>query len=297
MKVLVTGASGFIGRHVTAQLLEQGHEVAALSRHGAAPQPGARSLRGDVVTGAALEEAVAGAHAVIHLVGVIRERGEDATFEKVHVEGTRKVLAAARAAGVSRYVHMSALGAELGSVSSYAETKARAEEMVRASELAWTILRPSLAFGAGSEFFGVILKNLVRLPPVIPQIGDGRFPFRPIWVGDVALAFARALERPETVGESYELVGPVEYSFRELLELVRDALGVHKPIVSVPLPLMRLAVPLFQVLPDPPITRDQLVMLLKGNTGDPARARLAFDLTMESLPKRLPETLGIGVRE
>lgn len=291
MKVLVTGASGFIGSHVTARLLEQGHEVAAFSRHGMAPQPGVQSLQGDVVTGEGLAEAMKDIGAVIHLVGIIREGRGNATFEKVHVAGTQQVLAAARAAGVARYVHMSALGASADSASGYAATKARAEALVKDSGLDWTILRPSLAFGVGGEFFGKILKSLVQLPPVIPQIGNGQFPFRPVWVGDVALAFGRALERPDTVKECYELVGPIEYSFRELLELLRDTLGLKKPIVSVPLPLMRLMVPLLQILPNPPITKDQFLMLIKGNTGNPARARAAFDLTMTALPEQLPDIL------
>lgn len=297
MRVLVTGASGFVGRQVTARLLEHGHEVVTLTRHvtpdGAPPNARLRHVRGDVVTGAGLEEAMAGTQAALHLVGIIRERGGRVTFERVHVEGTRQVLAAAAAAGVERYLHMSALGAERGSASGYADSKARAEALVAASGLAWTILRPSLIFGPGSEFFGKTLKNLVRLPPVIPQLGDGSFPFRPVWAGDVSLAFARALERPATALERYDVVGPVEYSFRELLELVRGALGVRKPIVSVPLPLMRLALPVLALLPEPPITRDQFVMLLAGNTGDPEPARAAFDLPLEPLPPRLPETLGL----
>lgn len=296
MRVLVTGATGFVGHHVIDRLLERGHEVVALARHRAAPRPGVRPARGDVVTGEGLADAVAGADAVVHLVGIIRERGGDVTFEKVHVRGTRNVLAAAREGGVRRYVHMSALGAASGSASGYADSKARAEAIVQGSELAWTILRPSLIFGVGGEFFGKILKDLVRRPPVVPVIGDGSYPFRPIWAGDVARAFEGALERPDTAGQRFELVGPAEYSLRELLVLVRNALGSRKPLVNVPLPLLRLAVPLLELLPDPPITQDQLHQLLRGNTGDPEPARTAFDLTMEPLPKRLPEILGVTER-
>src|SRR5690606_19864432 len=112
-------------------------------------------------------------------------------------------------------------------------SKAAAEAIVRDSGLAWTVLRPSLVFGPGDDFFGRVLADLVRRPPLIPQVGDGRFPFRPVWVGDVVRAFGGALERPATVGRTYEVVGPTEYTFRELLELVRGALGLRKPIVPV----------------------------------------------------------------
>lgn len=289
MNVLVTGASGFVGRHLCDHLRAQGHHVIALVRRPLPEQPGLKTVVGDVVSGAGLMDAMAHVEAVIHLVGIIREVGA-ATFERVHVEGTRNVVGAAREAGVARYVQMSALGAAKGTKSRYFETKAKAEEIVRGSGLGWTIFRPSLIFGVGDEFFGKTLKGLMAAP-VIPQIGDGSFPFRPIYVGDVARAFEQALVRPATIGHSYDLVGPTEYTFRELLLLVRTALGSRKPLVPIPLWTMRLAVTLFERLPNPPITRDQFVMLLMGNTADPGPMLAAFDLPMEALPDHLPAIL------
>ena len=299
MRILITGASGYVGGHLTTALLERGHEVVALSRSGEAPRPGVRAVRGDVVSGEGLPEAMSGIKAVIHLVGIIQESGPSATFEKVHVLGTKNVLDAAQSAGVQRYVHMSALGVDpgVGSASRYLESKGRAEELVRRSGLDWTIHRPSLIFGVGDAFFSDTLANLVKRPPLIPMIGDGRFPLRPVWIGDVTTAFTQSLERSATIGHTYALVGPHEYSFRELLELVRDTLGLRKPIVGVPLPLMRLGLPLLALLPNPPITRDQLEMLVQGNTGDPSDALAAFDLPMMTLPAQLPALLGVGRSE
>lgn len=294
MKVLLTGASGFIGRHLMTAFLERGHRVVALSRSGASPHPEVHAVEGDVASGEGLELAAAGADAVVHLVGIIHEAGPSATFEKVHIRGTANMLAAAESVGVRRFVHMSALGVEHPAGSGYMTSKARAEELVARSGLDWTVFRPSLVFGVGDAFFGDTLAKLVKLPPIIPLIGHGRFPMRPVWVGDVALAFTQALERPATIGRRYTLVGPQEYRFRDLLELVRDALGLRKPIVSVPLPLMRLVIPMLALLPSPPITRDQLTMLVQGNTGDPAEALAAFDLAMEPLPMHLPAILGIA---
>ena len=289
-RVLVTGATGFVGQAVVAELLKQGHHVFAGSREGNG-LPGTSGVKLDVTDAKSVQAAAKQSQptAVIHLVGIIAEKGAQ-TFGSVHVEGTRHVLAAVPAG--ARYVHMSALGADPASKSGYSASKGQAEQLVRASGLEYTIFEPSLIFGPGDDFFGRVLKNLVSQAPIVPQIGDGHFPFRPVSIQDVAAAFVGALSRPETVGQTYELTGPVEYSFRELLQLELKALGKQKPIVPVPLPLMNLAVPLMNLLPNPPITKDQYAMLLEGNTGDPGPAQRAFDLPMLNLAEELPKLLG-----
>jgi NADH dehydrogenase len=126
---------------------------------------------------------------------------------------------------------------------------------------------------------------------VIPVVGTGDYLFRPVWVKDVADAVERAMTRPASARSSLDLVGPDEYTLRELLIEVRGVLGVHKPLVNVPLPLMRLATALFRLLPNPPITRDQLLMLLSGNTSDPAPAVNALGLSLTPLEEVLPQVL------
>lgn len=316
MRFLVTGSSGFVGSYLVDTLTAAGHDVIALSRQAAsspstsssAPAPPASTpaasppasphvtaLAGDVTDASSLKACAKTLEntpidAVIHLVGIIREKGT-ATFEHVHVEGTRNVIELTKQLGVRRFLHMSALGSASDSESGYFTSKARAETLVRQAGLAATIFRPSLIFGVGDEFFGDTLKQLVTLPPVIPQIGDGSFPFRPVWIGDVCTAFAQALHRDVTISATYDLVGPVEHSFRELLELTRRAVNNHKPIVPVPLTLMRLGVPIMQILPNPPITKDQFIMLLAGNTGDPSVATDVFDLEMRPLSDELPHII------
>lgn len=292
LRVVVTGASGFVGSHLTRHFLAIGHEVVGLARTPKQSAAGLSWVQGDVVSGRGLSEASDGADAVIHLVGIIRERGAQ-TFERVHVEGTRNVLRAAADAGVKRYLHMSALGAGPTSASAYATTKWRAEELVRASILAWTILRPDMILGQGDDFFSHKLRDLVTRPPVVPVVGSGRFPFRPITVHDVCGAFALALVTPAAVRRTLDLVGPRRYTLRELQVMVRDTLGFDKPLVGVPLPLMRLGTWIFGVLPNPPITREELAMLEEAAPSDPTEAVEALGVDLEPIEDHLAEVLDL----
>lgn len=287
--IVVTGATGFVGRQIVAQLLQAGHQVHALSRSGktvAGSTGHAVNITDPQATVALIRRLQP--DVVVHLVGIIAEKAAQ-TFEALHIEATRNVLTAIQDLANVRYLHMSALGANLASSSRYMSSKAAAEALLDSSGLAYTIFRPSIIFGKGDDFFGGVLKNLVSQAPVVPQIGDGSFPFRPISVQDVATAFVQAIERPATIGQTYSLVGPEEFNFRQLLQLETQALGMRKPLVPVPVALMNLLVPLMQVLPQPPITTDQYAMLLQGNTADPQAMLADFQLPMRSLRQDLAD--------
>ncbi|GGJ30624.1 complex I NDUFA9 subunit family protein [Deinococcus roseus] len=290
MKVLITGASGFVGSAIVQEVQQAGHEVLAASRSGKAPE-GMQGIKLDVTQEGETLKTIQEVQpeAIIHLVGIIRET-RDQKFQKVHVQGTENVLKAAQQVG-ARYLHMSALGASKGHKSKYFDTKGQAEALVKASGLTYTIFQPSLIFGPGDDFFGNVLKDLVSAAPVVPVIGKGDFPFRPIWIGDVAAAFTQALRNPRTENQTFQLVGPKEYTFQELLDLELHALQRRKPLFHVPLLLMDLAVPMMQILPNPPITRDQYLMLKEGNTGDPAPATRILNLSMDHLEHWLPRIL------
>ncbi|WP_038046847.1 complex I NDUFA9 subunit family protein [Thermus caliditerrae] len=285
MRVLVVGGTGFVGRALVARLLQGGHTPLVLGRTPRDLPPGAVFLPGDITREV---PDLKGAEATIYLAGIIRERGQ--TFRAVHVEGVKNLLEGMRRTGGGRLLHMSALGTRKGTGSRYYETKAEGEELVRASGASWTIFRPSLIFGPGDEFFGGVLRSLVCSPlPFVPLIGDGRFPFRPVYVGDVAEAFAQALERG--LEGTFDLVGPREYTFRELLELTMAAVGRKKPFLPIPLPLMDLAVPLLSPLPFAPITRDQYLMLKEGNTAPFPEALRDLLPAPKSLEEVLPTYL------
>ena len=185
------------------------------------------------------------------------------TFEKLHVQATANLLAAASANGVSRYLQMSALGARPDAVSNYHLTKWRAEESVRRSGLEWTIFRPSLIFGPQDAFINMLASQL-RLAPVMPIIGSGSYRLQPIHADDVARCFSLALALPETIGQTYQLCGNDRVSYENLIDMIAAALGRPRPFKpNIPLGLMKLVIPFLQNIPRFPITMDQLQMLLE----------------------------------
>lgn len=295
-RVFVTGGTGFVGRAVIAALRAHGHAVRCLVRRGSE-----RDLRGlgaiervegDVLVREGLDADIAGCDAVVHLVGIIREQpGAGVTFERVHHQGTVNVLAAAAAAGVRRFLHMSALGTRPGARSRYHQTKWAAEEAVRGSGLAWTIFRPSVIYGRGDGFV-TMLAGMVRRLPVVPVIGSGRQRLQPIPVEQVAEGFARAVAMPAAEKHLYEVGGPQALTMEELLDAIGRALGRrHVRKVHVPLAPVRTAARYLHALPGFPVTPDQLLMLEENNTCDPGPFFSTFGLTPEPLDAGLARML------
>ncbi|RQW87607.1 MAG: complex I NDUFA9 subunit family protein [Geobacter sp.] len=272
MRIFLAGGTGFVGGHVRCALLENGHELRVLShRRLACTEPGIEAVEGDVTRPETLAAAMQECDAVINLVGIIREfPARGVTFEKLHVEATNNLLAAARHAGIRRFIQMSALGARPDAVSRYHQTKYQAEEAVRASGLDWTIFRPSVIFGPKDNFINK-LADLVKKLPLVPVIGDGCYRLQPIDGNDVARCFAMALEMPETVGQSYGLCGRDRITYRELLTIVARTLGKRSVrTLQVPVSFMTLVTPLLQRFSFFPITMDQITMLLEESICDGA---------------------------
>lgn len=271
MLIAVTGATGYVGSEIVRKLLRRDHEVRALvrapERAGPLEDRGVRLVAGSLSDSGALRTLAQGADAIVHLVGIIVEAGPQ-TFEAVHVAGTHGIIAAAREARVPLLLHMSALGArDEAGATRYHRTKWRGEEAVRGSGLAHAILRPSLIAGPGSAALKPIV-DMVRLSPAVPVIGDGRYELQPVWVGDVAEAFALALERADLRG-TFDLAGPERLTYHQMLDQLEAALGVRRRRFPVPVGVARFASVAGTALPNlSPITPDQLQMLLEGNWTD-----------------------------
>ncbi len=266
--ILVTGGTGYVGSRIVQKLVEQGRDVRVLvhdAAAGARVPTGATAVMGDVTEPETLPDAFAGVDTVIHLVAIIREtRG--ATFERLNYEGTVHAVDAAKGAGVRRWLQMSALGAMPDPRFPYQDTKYRAEEYVKRSGMNWTIFRPSIIFGPGDQFFST-LYGLSKIPGPFPLPGGGVAKFQPIWLWDVVDAYINALDNPQTVGQTYELGGPQVMSYKEMVGIMMDATGTHRPTLPLPIPLIQPFAFLFdKALTKPPVTPEQLKMLQVDNS-------------------------------
>jgi len=281
MKVFLTGATGFVGKHMLTRLLQEGHSVRALVRPGpggvnratGVAEPGVDTTRvefvaGDVVTGAGLDEGIQGCDAVIHLVGIIMEKGAN-TFEAVHHKGTRNVVEAGKRANIKRFVQMSALGVRAGGVAAYQTSKWKGEEEVRRSGIPYCILRPSLIFGPGDGFVTQMMDTMRKAPVFRPVPGAGTSGIRPIFIGDVTACFVRALTADAATSQTLALGGADELTLNDVLAEIARCAGVRKPPIHIPMPLMFLGAAIAQtLLLRPPVTVGQLRMLREGSTCD-----------------------------
>jgi uncharacterized protein YbjT (DUF2867 family) len=304
VRVLVTGGTGFVGTYVVNRLVQRGHAVAVLARDPAKTRNRynrpVEAAAGDVLDPETLSRAAAGRDAVVHLIGIIHEKGAQ-TFDRMHREATGNVLAAADAAGVRRYLHMSAVGSAEDSPSEYGRTKAAGEKEVRASGLDWTIFRPSIIFGPGDGFVSLLAPIVRRNPGFVPVIGPGTTRFQPVSVRDVARVFADALEKPETVGKTYELGGPDVFTLNDIYREIAAAVGKpRKPLLHLPLWYGRILAAGFEwaarngIVADPPLTRDQLRSLSRDNVADTSAAVETFGGEWRSFRPGIREYLSDG---
>ena len=270
-RATVFGGSGFIGRYVVEQLADRGAVVTVAVRNPEAAKflkplgdvGQVTPVRANLLDEAAVQRVVAGADSVINLVGILYESGRH-KFGSIHVEGAARIARATAAAGGKRLVHISAIGADRDARSEYARSKAAGEAAVREHFPAATILRPSIVFGREDGFFN-LFAGLARLLPVLPLYGGGKTRFQPVYVGDVAAAVMAVLDDPAAVGQAYELGGPRVYSFAELMRLVVTTIERRRMLVPVPFAIGGLQAMFLELLPRPPLTRDQLKQLKSDN--------------------------------
>jgi NADH dehydrogenase len=277
--ILVTGATGFVGGHLVKRLRKDGLRIRAVVRTPAKAQAladlGVEVVPGDISDRASLEAAAAGIERVIHLVGIIQE-APGATFQSVHVDGTRNLLDASKKAGVRHVMYQSALGTRPNAKSRYHQTKWEAEELVSKCGIPFTILRPSLIYGPGDQFT-LRLAEMIRLSPFLPVIGSGRSRIQPIFIDDVVECIRKIVTSDSYLNESYKIGGPEELTYEKVTKAIAGALGVDRPVVHMPLFFMRTMAKVAEtVLPKPPVTTDQLIMLQEDNVCSPHDIREVF---------------------
>ena len=323
MKVFVTGATGFIGRYTLRKLAAAGHEVRALVRPGSeeklADMPEIETVAGDICDRGSLAGAVDGCEAVVHLVGIIQENpGAGATFERIHLEGAKNVIDAAKEAGVSRFVLMSANGVKprAAAVSAYQWTKYEAEEYLKESGLEYAIFRPSVVFGrpeAGQpEFASQLTRDLLGIPlaplplfkaglPTLSELVKSALPFVKTWQRDLTVngsavelqpisvenlsdALAQSVDLPAARNRTYEAGGRDRFRWGELLDILSAAAGRKKPRwkAVVPAFLIHVLLSLPFLRKKLPLTHDQLDMLLEGNVC--SERELFRDFETEPIP-------------
>ena len=270
MKVLVTGATGFVGPNVANAIVGAGHDVRVLERKpGSWEKAGIRcqeAVQGDMTDAASLQSAVEGQEVVVHLVAIRQGRPEQ--FQRVMIEGTRNLVTAAEAAGVKRFVLMSALGTseETKDLVPYYNAKWQMEQDVQRSGIEHVIFRPSFIFGRDGGILPTFVR-LARLAPVTGIVGSGEQRIQPIWIDDASAYFAAAVDKPEAAGQTFEIGGPDVVSWNELWQRIRAQLGIRRrPTMHLPTRLMRIPATVTERLPgNIPLTRDLLTMLEAGD--------------------------------
>jgi NADH dehydrogenase len=272
MRIVLVGASGFLGKHLLQALTHDGHQCVVLTRCAShrsttAMIPGVELVQADVFNAGVLAEKFAGAGAVVSMAGVLNASGRGGQgFYRVHTELVEHIIKACQASGVIRLLHVSALNAGKGS-SHYLRSKGDAELRLNAAhDLNVTIFQPSVIFGKGDEFFNRFA-GMLAVAPVMP-LACPKARLQPVYVGDVVTAMLSALEDPLTWGKSYELAGPQDFTLKELVQWTAKAMGLHRWIIGLPKPLSAMMAAVMNLVPGKPLSWDNYQSLQTDNTSD-----------------------------
>jgi len=271
MVIFIAGATGFVGGHLIDALLKNDHKLRCLARSEKTEkrlrEKGIEVVSGDITIPESLEGSLNGVDFVIHLVGIIQEK-KSATFQQVHAEGTKNLIAEAKKARVKHFFYQSALGANKDSWSGYLRTKAGAEEIVKASGIPCTIFRPSLIIGPWDGFTRKLM-DLIKRAPVIPIPGNGMSKFQPIYVNDWIQCLLRVIASPESFRGVFEIGGPQHLTYNEIINTLAKAMKIKKPVTHIPMSLMKLGASIAEkTMPLFPVSSDQLRLLEADNICD-----------------------------
>lgn len=270
--IVVTGASGYLGSHITRQLVEAGLPVRALVRSKTYAQQEGRLVglnielvEADVTQPETLALAFKGATAIVHTVAIAIEKG-GRTYEQINYQGTVNVVEAAKAAGVRRVIYISQLGADAKLPYRFLASKGKGQDYVAASGLDWSAFQPSVIWGPEDEFANSFARLIPITPIIFPIVGDETARFQPVWVEDVASSVVKAIDDPATIGKVYQLGGPEVLVLEEIERRTLQALGSRRWLIRFPMPLLKVFVALMETfLPNPPVTRSLLELLEVSN--------------------------------
>jgi NADH dehydrogenase len=292
MNVAVAGGTGFIGKVILQKLVRAGHHVKALIRPGSLLKinkiSGTESRYVYYDSPTQMVKTVEDCQAIINMVGIISQ-SKDNTFDFAHHLIPMTLVKAAQDTGIKRFIQMSALGVDGGPNIEYFETKRLGENVVKASGLDWTIFRPSMVFGPGDHSVSMIAK-MIKLSPVFPVVGDGKYELMPVHVENVGDAFVKALDKPETFGKTCDIPGPDKYTFDQLLDLIGQAIG-KKSVAKMHLPagLIMLNARIIGAIFGGPLSADLIRMLTAGSVSSDDSFYKTFDIK--------PITFSEGIRE
>ncbi len=274
--ILITGATGYIGRHLVARMVAQGERPRILVRDAKRaaeilPADKVELVQGDTLDPKALKGAVKGVDTIVHAAFITADHKESAGnhYEDTNVRGTGNLIRAAKEAGVKRIVEISGLGTKQDKPGSYMQGRYLAEQMLKDSGLDWTIIQPSVLFGKDAPFIKG-LTDLIRTAPVVPLIGGGKTMFQPIYVEDVVTVIMKVLEDPaRTNGKIYTIGGPEYYSFRQVIDVLLDTMHASRIKAPAPTALVGIGAAVMEaVLPKPPLTKAAMTLFSFDNTTD-----------------------------
>ena len=298
--ILITGATGYIGRHLVARVVAQGEQPRCLVRElnrakRILPADKVELVQGATTSPASLDAAVQGVDTIVHAAFLTADRKQSAgnEYEKTNVQGTAYLIQAAKKAGVKRVIEIGGLGTRPDKPGSYMQGRYLAEKMLKESGLDWTIIQPSVLFGKNAPFIKGLV-DLIRTSPVVPLIGGGKIMFQPIYVEDVVTVIIKVLEDPvSTANKTYTIGGPAYYSFTQIIDALLQA--THKQRIKAPAPTSLVGVGaavMEAVLPKPPLTKAAMTLFTFDNTTDLHSVERDFGFTPLSFTTYLKE-LGV----
>jgi uncharacterized protein YbjT (DUF2867 family) len=284
---VVFSGTGFVGRRVARHLRGSGATVRIASRHPGRAEGGClETIAADARDEGSVEAAVVGADGVVNAISLYVEHARD-TFHSVHVEAAARIARAARRAGANRFVHLSGLGADAGSPSPYIRSRAEGEAAVQTAFPGAVIIRPAVMFAQDDAFLTTILR-LLRSLPAYPMFGHGTTKLQPAYADDVAAAIAEVVRQSKNPYPIYELAGPRVYSYEELLRIIARSAGLRPVLMRTPFAFWHAVAVLAEILPQPPLTRNQVELMQIDTTASENRPGFR---ALGSSPRSLEEEL------